>query len=279
MAMKQIAIFLLALIIGFTIFYFYQPYSDDFDTAFWPVGKYVLENPSGDPYTQENLFRNLPYILPVFAALALLPYRVALALWLGINLASLVLFTVRGNFPMLSAVAFISAPIALINVIYGNFDGIILLATTFNPLLGIPVLLLKPHIGIGVIAYWIIRPATERDAWTFLERSFVTCAVVLVSVAVNPSLIQKQAAVSSAWNISLWITPLLSAISILIGLSFLVCSVSKKDKDLALFSGYYLTPYITLFSLSIMMVPFKKHPLVMTGISVGSWLALVVLFS
>jgi hypothetical protein len=277
--MKQILMFSLALAVGFSIFYFYQPYSDDFATAFFPVGKYVLENPYGDPYIQENLFRNLPYILPVLAALAALPYRVALAFWLGLNFASLVLFTIRAEFPLVSAVAFVAAPVALINVIYGNFDGIILLATTLNPLIGIPILLLKPHIGIGVILYWIIRPAVERDVWIFAERSGVTALVLLGSVVLYPSIIEKQAAVSSAWNTSLWLTPLLVVVSLAIGFAILSYSVSNKDKDFAIFSSFYLTPYITLFSLSILMVPFKRWPMAMVALSAGAWLGLVIFFA
>jgi hypothetical protein len=277
--MKQFLIFLLALAVGFSIFYFYQPHSDDFATAFWPVGKYLLENPGGDPYTHESLFRNLPYILPVFVMLAALPYRVALALWLGFNFASLVLFTIRAKFPLVSAVAFVAAPVALINIIYGNFDGFILLATTFNPLIGIPILLLKPHIGIGVILYWLIRPVREREPIVFAERLLVALTVTLMSVAFYPSLIQKQAAVSSAWNTSLWLTPTVAALSILIGLCFVAYAVSHLDKGYAIFSSYYLTPYITLFSLSVLMVPFKKWPVIMVGLSVGSWLGLVLFFA
>lgn len=278
--MKLVQAFMLALLVGYilfmSLFTVWQEHSTDWFNMFQPVGERAL---SGDlRFYGDTGFYNPPYAVLLIAPLSALDPLTGSALWTAIMFASYFTFAVGLKFKPASAFFFLVSGPVVLSLWWGNLDGLIFLGAVISPFLGIPLLLLKPQVGIGLILYYTIHyfaePGIDRETLI----GFEAAAIIGLCILIAPGMIASFNSVSNV-NLSLLRHGfILAFLSIWVGGALTVSGVATRNKALALAASPFFAPYVAFNSLAGLLAPLGKRPLYMGALSVLSWVVVIAMY-
>ena len=153
-----------------------------------------------NPYTVVPGFYNPPWMLLLMAPFALIPLQVGFALWTVIGVACYALSFRRMGFGWPVAAILMFSPLAVGNLMFGNYDWLLLLGATLPPAFGIWFVALKPQLGAVLASLWI---------WQSVKTGLRTFAIVVlpIATAVLLSLVLGYRLPESgnmAWSADVW---------------------------------------------------------------------------
>jgi len=143
-------------------------------------------------------------------------------------------------------VLIISSPFVFYSILYGNIDSLVLLGATLSPFWGIWLLLCKPQMSIGLILFWIYQSLQKGHKTLIKDFGLISLLYLLFWVI---GLHPRGNPTQEIWNIRTFPWGLIPGIILLWR--------SKKDsnKNLALSSSPYLSPYAAMQSWIVVILP------------------------
>lgn len=203
---------------------------------FWlPAGRAML---AGSPYSVEGYY-NPPWLVVPFLPLALLPERVAAAVYTGLELVALAYLAERWKLGPWHTGAFLLSFPAAFALINGDADPLLLalgLALADRaPWAALIVLACKPQATVGLVIWLLWR---ERG-WVLVKTAWPTFSLFVLSLAYGPWPLLLREAPSLWWNISVYPWGLLVGVPLL-------WHAACEDKQLRCAAASpLLSPYLT----------------------------------
>lgn len=244
------------------------PQSSDWSAVYRPATLALLAGKS--PYTVDNYVAP-PWVLVPLVPLAVLPQRLGQLAIFWLSIAGFAYLARRNSARLLSVAALIVSYPVVYGLIYGQIDWLMMLGLVLPPWLGLPLLMAKPQIGIGVALFLGYEAWTSGGIRNLVSVFLPLACLVLVSYVIfGPEFITKSRLVLSPTNTSLWPR------SIPIGLVILVASIRQEKKFLSLAASPFLSPYMPVHSWAAVIVGLSDDPLYPVLISAASWLVWVL---
>ena len=256
----------------------------------WIVAMYLYKNPVGVLvwYDQEHIFRNAPlatpydaygFVHPIWVVVLSYPFR-WFPLEIGTLLQSLIYFVALalvivkfGGDRRAILLTLFSFP-SLDAVLQMNVDWLVIVGMLLPVWISGPFILAKPQIGIG---YYLGQQ--PRD---LLKAAVLMMVVFTVTVLIWgwwPEIIigrVQNASISRFFNIA----PVhyLGVVSILISIVLGIIAFIRKDVPLGVLAGLFFTPYISAYSLPLMlgMVAIRSRRLAFV-ITISYWIVMGIL--
>jgi hypothetical protein len=208
----------------------------DWRTTFYPAAHNVFLGKS--PY-EVNGFVNVPWTVLVLLPFAVLPLPISGALFcvISIIIYCVVAFRLGADLPWLAI--FLISPFVLGNLYFGNLDCLALVGLILPPPIGIFFVLIKPQIGIGIAAFWLVEAWRKGRLLEVLRVFAPVGAAILISIALFGNWTSSQInVVNASWNTSWW------PWSLPVGLVLLVRAVIYRKKNEAIAASPFLSPYV-----------------------------------
>ena len=236
------------------------PIGWDFKQFFRPAAQAILDGRS--PYSVDG-FYNPPWLSIIFVPFALLPERLSWMLFYSLNLVLFTLALKRLGAKIFSLVLIMMSPYVFYSMAYGNVDSMVLLGATLPPSWGIWLILLKPQMGIGIVALWLYQ--SVLGGWRQVIRNFGAISLVYIGTWLA-GLHPKYDVMQLSWNINAWPWGLIP------GIILLWLAIRKKSTNVAFSSSPYFSPYASPQSWMVILLPVLERPfLLIAGILLG-WL-------
>lgn len=220
----------------------FLPYGVDWHEAFRPAALALLSGRS--PYDIDK-FYNPPWGLLPLLPLALLPENLGRGLLFAISLLSFAIVAHRFKASPLALAVFLLSPPVLHGLLNANIDWLAVLGFVLPPQIGLPFILIKPQIGIGVVVFWLVeawRDGGFRQAAKISWPALLLSAASLALFGLWPLRFLQITDYSRNFNASLW------PASIPVGLALLATSVYKRDHRYAMASSPCLSPHVVFHS-------------------------------
>jgi hypothetical protein len=221
----------------------------DWRTAFQPASRALLEGRS--PYTVPG-FYSPPWTLIPLIPLSLLSAGLSTSILFVANLAGWMYISRRIGVNRWLFIPFFFMSGAIANAVYGNLDGLIAVGLILPPWVGIPILMIKPQVGIPVTAFWIgvilFDRADIRSKATRLVKALLPFAVLLgISIALYGNwFMHSQDVIGKVWNTSPWPR------TILLGIWLIWQGIRSRDIRFAVTAIPFLSPYISPYTWAFM---------------------------
>ncbi len=226
----------------------------------YPAGQAVLK--LQDPYLAAPGFYSPPWMLLLITPLSLLPLQVGYILWTILGMAAYWLAFRRLGMDWLSSFLLLFSPLAVGNLIFGNFDWLILLGSTLPPVLGIWFLALKPQLGIVLAGLWSWL-AIKRGWRALLVFGLPIAVVTLASFVLGYHLPRAD---QMSWSADVW------PWGIPIGGLLAYFASRRQDPLLALAAAPFLSPYVVWHSWIVALLPLHRRRWTLLIGIFASWL-------
>jgi hypothetical protein len=214
-----------------------------------------------NPYAAGPGFYNPPWMLLLMAPFALIPRQLGFALWTVIGVVCYALAFRRMGIAWPAAVILIFSPLAVGNLMFGNYDWLILLGATLPAAWGIWLAALKPQLG-GVLALLWIWESARKGLRTFAIVVFPIATALLVSLLVGYRLPDSG---TMAWSADLW------PWGIPVGGVLAYLAFRRSDPVLALAAAPFLSPYVVWHSWIAVLLPLARNRWALAAGVLGSW--------
>jgi hypothetical protein len=215
-----------------------------------------------NPYTAGPGFYNPPWMLLIMALFAMIPQHVGFALWTVIGLACYMLAFRRMGIGWPAAVTLIFSPLAVGNLMFGNYDWLILLGATLPPAWAIWLMALKPQLGWVLASVWIWQSA-KRGLRSFAIVVLPIATAVLVSFLLGYRLPDRR---TMAWSADVW------PWGIPAGAVLAYFAYRRSDPVLALAAAPFLSPYVVWHSWIVVLLPLARNRWALAAGILGSWI-------
>lgn len=224
-----------------------------FPLADWRIFLLAAQQPF-DPYATQG-FYNPPWVMWFVWPLTL-PVRISPEI--SVYLARLLIVVVfamlvqkRGGKVFIVLLALTSAPVVAM-VVSANVDWLLALALLpgVERSLALPLLLIKPQIGLGVALVWLKaqwRSEPRGLARCLFPTGVVFCASFVVYGGWPLELLRAAELNQASWNIASFFPW-----GVLFGFILLWRAVKLEDEVLALLAMPLLTPYMAIYSVSVL---------------------------
>lgn len=216
------------------------------------------------PYTVDHFFAAPWAVIPLIP-FALLPY--AIGRWClfisGVCTFAYIAYRL-GAKPLLLAFFLLSYPV-LADLTNGNIEWLAMLGFVLPPQIGLIFVFIKPQIGIGIAIYWLIE-AYQQGGISQAARTFLPLIILtLLSFALlgfwplhfleTLAMARKIEANNSIYyNASLW------PIGLIIGVPLMVIAIMKKQKNLSIMAGPFLSPYALISTYATSLLAWMDKP-------------------
>lgn len=216
------------------------------------------------PYTVNHFFAAPWAVIPLIP-LALLPYAIGRWCLFIVGICSFAFIAYRlGAKPLTLAFFLLSYPV-LADLTNGNIEWLAMLGFVLPPPIGLIFVLIKPQIGIGIAFYWLIEAYQQGGIMqairTFLPLIFVTS----LSFArfgfwplhfLDTLAMARKIEVNNSiyYNASLW------PFGLIIGLALVAISLIKKQKNLSIMAGPFLSPYALISTYATSLLAWIDRP-------------------
>ncbi len=217
------------------------------------------------PYTVDHFFAAPWAVIPLIP-FAMMPYSIGRWCLFIIGVCTFAYVAYRlGAKPLTLAFFILSYPV-LSDLANGNIEWLAMLGFVLPPQIGLIFVLIKPQVGIGITIYWLIEAyrqgGIQQVIKTFLPLTIVTLLsfasygfwpmhfLDTLAMARN---IQANHAID--YNASLW------PFGLIIGLALVVISVIKKQKNLSIMAGPFLSPYALIATYGTSLLAWLDKPL------------------
>jgi hypothetical protein len=187
------------------------------------------------------------------------------AAWLVFSFAIFAWVAYRAGARPLAMGLFLASPLTVGCLLTGNMDWVSLLGFMLPPQIGLPIVLIKPHIGIAMAVYWIIGAFRQGRLKQVIRLVYPTVLIYLASFLVYGLWLTNSLSIlddsHGRWNISLW------PYSIPIGLALLVIGIARRQAEWTWGASPLLSPYASFnvfngLPLAIVKKPWLLGPLV-----------------
>ena len=244
------------------------PSGVDWDATFYPAIRGTLEGRS--PYDAPPSLFMAPWALIPILPLAFLPSPVGRTIMLLVGLAAYAYVAHRlSGGRMWSVVVFLLSPLVLDGLYNGNVDYLPILGFVLPPWIGLFLVVLKPHIGLGVAIFWLVE-AWRDGGLRQVARVFGPVGLAmggsLALYGLWPLRFSQLVSVSAAWNSSLW------PMSLPVGLALLVAAIRSRKAQPAMAAAPCLAPYLVLHSWVTALVAILDRPYELTAAVIGLWI-------
>lgn len=241
------------------------PMGVDWHQAFYPATRALWVGSS--PYRATPEF-NSPFwaVLPLGPA-ALLGEAGGRALLFLAGLIALCLVGKKAGGSPVAVGLFLISPPALAILLWSQLEWIVVLALVLPVGLGLPAALVKPQTGIGWFL-WRMGELARRREW----KPVVPLAVLALLHLAFFGLTTFRAArlIDSPINISPW------PYGLPVGAVLLALAFRRHDARWAFAAGPFLTPYVLLHSLIVLLIPLLAHPRALAVAVILGWCALLI---
>lgn len=244
----------------------------DFDT-FYAAGQAVLHGIN--PYTLPGYYSPL-YVALAFAPLTLLPLSLAFHLYAGLTifLYGIAFYLLTRRIGMTIALMF--SPFPLMTAYYGNLEAWVLIGSVMTPWIGIWLVLAKPQMGLIIAALFVwlaFRCSVGRGIRLIVPVGAMYALSFMAGMWTPPPTEQWWGAtpIAQPWNMALW------PLGLIIGIPAALIALRKRQVDLALFAGPFISPYIGAPSSLAGVLPFLgKRWYTAAGAIVGAWIIVIL---
>lgn len=212
----------------------------------------------GNPYLIGEGFHKV--YEPFWTYLLLTPFSI-LPFWVGRGLlfaVSLVVFTYtakRMGATRFQLILFLTSSAVVGCLANGNLDWMVTLGLVLPIRYGLFLVLIKPQVGIGIAIYWMFV-CWYVGGWRHIVKEFAPVTVYYLVSFIWYGLwpLEMYGMDSNPDNMSAfpWTVP--------IGLLLLYISIRYAKKNLAIFSGPLLAPYVSQFSYSASLLALLRYP-------------------
>lgn len=244
------------------------PQGVDWTDTFYPAIQSVVAGHS--PYDTVPSFFMAPWALLPMVPLAWLPSAVGRAVMLLVGLGSYAIVAHRLSHGRLwSVVVFLLSPLVLDGLYNGNVDYLPILGFVLPPQIGLFLVVLKPHIGLGIAVFWLAE-AWRTGGWREVVRVFgpvgLAFAASFALFGLWPLRFSQLLGVSQTWNASLW------PMSIPVGLALLAGAIRTRKREPAMAAAPCLSPYLVMHSWVTALVAILDRPVELTTAVIGLWI-------
>lgn len=181
-----------------------------------------------------NLY-NPPWVLFPLIPFALLPREIGSLLVYVLSLAALLFVARRLNLARARTFAFLLSYSVLTGVLCGNVEWLALLGLVINPLVGIPLMLIKPQLTVSAIVFVLAESARQREWKRLAQISAIIAGLLALSFWLDSSWVIRTFSyngfVNSQWNFSLF------PVSVPIGVAFLIVALRTRQIGFALMAS------------------------------------------
>jgi hypothetical protein len=263
----QISFIILSLLI--TVLYFLSILPDtgiDFIKHFYPAGRSIWIGKS--PYTIDG-FYNPPWLLLLLTPLSLLPVKSALVIYMMVILGGFIVAVKRMGARPLDIIFIGFSPWLLLLIGYANIDWLVLLGATLPIQLGVWLVLLKPQMSLILILLWLRRSWRKGG----VKQLIVQFGPVLVAFLLSYLLGLWQTpdyGKMQIWSADIW------PYGIPIGLALAFIALKRDDDLIALAAAPFVSPYLSIFSWIVVLLPTLRKPRWLFILALLSWIGLMV---
>jgi len=230
------------------LFHFFPPAGVDWRFGFYQVAKNPL-----NPYEATHLFINPPWLAVVLLPFGQLSEITSLAINASLNLVCIGLLVISRKGSWLALVLTLTSYPVLSVIANGNIEWIIALGFLLQNKWGLPLLLLKPQVGLLAILSWNSfrdnKPAFILPSLIVILISFAIWGNWIAGISTNLQGLQNSQLSIDVWNCSLfpWSVP--------IGLLFIYLILKYQpsySEILGVIATFCLVPYFAMYSTGVL---------------------------
>lgn len=238
--------FALVLLLFFPLyFYFFYRYlpqvPNDWTHVFYAVAKTPFA-----PYGNEG-YMNPPWLALFLSPVSYLPLQWSRALNASFALFFLFLLAIRSGGNAWSLVMIITSYPFLALLAGGNIDWIIAASILLASKWVVPLVLIKPQVGVFLILIWFKQSVHKKSFFLFFA-VFLSASFFIWQGWIMQMISNIQVRPLEAWNSSLfpWSIPL--------GIVFFYFSWKREDELIALGASLCFAPYFAIYSTIVIYV-------------------------
>jgi hypothetical protein len=246
----------------------YLPQGVDWHLAFRPAAQNLLAGRS--PYEVDGFF-NAPWALLPLLPIAVLPENLGRAILFLVGMLAYSIVAYRLGATKLTLLVFLLSPPVMHGLLNANIDWFAMLGFILPPQIGLFFLVIKPQIGIGVAAYWLVdiwRQKGFRQVVLVFSPVTIAALVSFQLFGIWPLRFGKE--IDLWWNASLW------PASIPVGIALLAAAIRKRKMEYAMGAGPCLSPYILLHSWAGALVAIVSLQAESLAATVGLWILVLM---
>lgn len=238
------------------------PIGGDFRNNFRLAGKALIIGKS--PYLVDG-FYSPPWLAVLFIPFALLPERLSWIIFYSLNLIIYTIALIRLGINKWELILIMISPYAFYSFCFGNIDSLVLLGATLSPFWGIWLLLCKPQLTIGLIAMWVYRSIRAGFKQVLKDYGLISLICMLIWVF---KLYPQNTPIQKTWNIQAFPWGIIPG-----GLMFWI-AIKNSDRNLALASSPFFSPYVAIQSWVVTLLPASKNIMLLLLGNAISWVLL-----
>ena len=205
-------------------------------------------------------YYNPPWLMAIFAPMALMPYIVARVLWFCISAVLFYKVARHHTHSRLDAIAFMLSFPVLASLQQGNIESLVLIGLLLPASWGNVILAIKPQMAVGALLYNLrYRPKSV------LPLAIIT---VLSIWAFGPWPLALKAAreYTQPWNVAFW-WPYLAPM----GAWLVWKGIVSKQPLLCIAASVFLSPYVGVTSLCVLWLPLLRVRRASMWATLASW--------
>ncbi len=264
----QLVLLGVLIIVALVLVSLYLPEGIDWRETYRPAALALLSGRM--PYgVGVSPFFAAPWGLVPLIPLAVLPARAGEIVLFVAGLAVYALVAQRFGARPLTLILFLFSPPVIHGLVKGNIVWMSLLGFILPPQVGLFFVAIKPQIGVGAIAFWLVE-ALRKGGWREVIRVFWPVSLAfLASLAVFglwPLRFKDVLPLAQVYNISFW--PFLLPV----GLGLLAASIRRREIRLAMAASPCLSPYVLFHGWVGPLIAILPQPVEMLAAVIGLWI-------
>ena len=246
-------------------------YAYDFRTYFYPASRLFIVGQN--PYAVDG-FYNPPWLLIAMIPFALLPEQWAQAVFLSTAMCTFLLVCAKLRLGRLSTLAFLLSFPTIYSLLYGNLEWLVLLGLLLPPQIGVFLVLIKPHVGLGIFLYWVIQAWRKERTSGVFKLLWPLLTVALISMLIYGPwplrfALAAESSTTRGLNASAW--PWLLPLGFYIAFEM----VEQPDLKKSLLIGPALSPHLVEGSWCGLFIAFSDRPVAMVLANLAVWGAVI----
>jgi hypothetical protein len=233
----------------------------------------ILKAAAGQSPYEVAQFYSPPWLLLLLAPVAFIPAQVGWAMLTLLCIGSYAFLAYRFGAAPLTAGIFLLSPFVMHNLITGNVDWLVLLGLLLPPQYGLILLIIKPHMTLGIIVY-LTYDIWRQRGFRALAKTYTPLMILTgISFAIFGLWPCKwEAQIDAPFNSAVWPQ------AIPLGMVLLYEAIRKRELPCAIAASPFFTPYLMFHSWVCALFIAMKSPARMFLLVVGAWIVVILQF-